>query len=174
MIDMLGMMNTTDMLGMMNATDMLDMIGMVGLSKALEFFDNLPSLGDMILRQMPFFLFVLAIILGNLWDKKKPRVQRPKPFPKNAPLPDIQRPAEVTVEVRPIPQPPVRQGRGPEGNGPAVQEPALAAACEYEDAPAGAGAGIVHAGRVMDVSLAQAVIAAEVLGKPRALRPRKR
>lgn len=139
----------------------MDWLDDILILKAAGFFAALPPPEDLILEQLPFILFVSAVILGNLWDRKKPRAQKPRPFPGQAPLPDIKRPAEMTLEVRPIPQPRIR----PEKGQPAVQEPCPADA---------AAADAAHAARLMDVPLAQAVIAAEVLGRPRALRPWRR
>lgn len=140
--------------------DWLDVL----ILKAPGFFAALPPPEDLLLGQLPFILFVAAVILGNLWDRKKPRAQKPQPFPGQAPLPDIKRPAEMTPDVRPIPQPRIR----PERVQPAAQEPCPSAAAAADAAEA------AHAARLMDVPLAQAVIAAEVLGRPRALRPRRR
>ena len=81
----------------------MELLDMLDISRRLAHWaDTLSSL-------IPFFMFVVAIILGNLGDKKKPKVKKSKPFPKDAPLPDLKRPEKVTVDIKPIPQPPVRR-----------------------------------------------------------------
>ena len=81
----------------------MELLDMLGISRKLAHWaDTLSSL-------IPFFMFVVAIILGNLGVKKKPKVKKSKPFPKDAPLPDLKRPEKVTVDIKPIPQPPVRR-----------------------------------------------------------------
>ena len=77
----------------------------------MDFFDELGSL-------LPFLIFVLIILLGNLGDKKKPKAKmKTKPFPKGKKLPDIKPPAgkgidmpqPVQIEIpAPMPQPPVQ------------------------------------------------------------------
>ena len=70
----------------------------------MDLFDKLGSL-------LPFLIFALITILGNLGDKKKPKVKmKTKPFPKRQKLPDIKPPASreqdsVQLEVEPIPTP---------------------------------------------------------------------
>ena len=53
----------------------------------MDLFDKLGSI-------LPFLIFALITILGNLGDKKKPKVNvKTKPFPKGQKLPDIKPPA---------------------------------------------------------------------------------
>ena len=70
----------------------------------MDFFDKLGSI-------LPFLIFALITILGNLGDKKKPKVKiKTKPFPKGQKLPDIKPPTSkeqdsIQLEVEPIPAP---------------------------------------------------------------------
>ena len=70
----------------------------------MDLFDKLGSI-------LPFLIFALITILGNLGDKKKPKVKmKTKPFPKGQKLPDIKPPASkeqdrIQLEVEPIPAP---------------------------------------------------------------------
>lgn len=110
----------------------------------MDFFDKLGSI-------LPFLIFALITILGNLGDKKKPKVKmKTKPFPKGQKLPDIKPPASkeqdsIQLEVEPIPAP-IPQ---PDQIG---QEKAK------------------QSGKLMgleNLSLAQAILSAEILGQPR-------
>lgn len=110
----------------------------------MDLFDKLGSI-------LPFLIFALITILGNLGDKKKPKVKmKTKPFPKGQKLPDIKPPASkeqdiIQLEVEPIPVP-IPQ---PDQIG---QEKAK------------------QSGKLMGVenlSLAQAILSAEILGQPR-------
>lgn len=110
----------------------------------MDFFDELRTL-------LPFIIFVLITVLGNLGDKKKPKVKmKTKPFPKGRKLPDIKPPAskeqeEVQLEAEPI-LAPIPQ---PDQLG---QEKAK------------------QNGKLMgleNLSLAQAILSAEILGQPR-------
>lgn len=110
----------------------------------MDFFDELRTL-------LPFIIFVLITILGNLGDKKKPKVKmKTKPFPKGQKLPDIKPPAsreqeEVQLEVEPIPAPIPKSDQ-----------------LEQEKAK--------QNGKLMgleNLSLAQAILSAEILGQPR-------
>lgn len=180
----------------------MDLLDMLDISRRLAHWaDTLSSL-------IPFFMFVIAIIIGNLGDKKKPKVKKSKPFPQGAPLPDLKRPEKVTVDIKPIPQPPVRQGK-PSGQVPApLPEHRPHHPAEYEEVhnpyqryleegprrsrpkpdgrgedgqPAHGGGkqtpeAACQSGRapVINMSLAQAIVSAEVLGRPRALQRRRR
>ena len=187
----------------------MEMLDMLDISRRLAHWaDTLSSL-------IPFFMFVVAIILGNLGDKKKPKVKKSKPFPKDAPLPDLKRPEKVTVDIKPIPQPPVRREKAeghlaeqlPEhrphrpdqyeevhnpyqrylederrrsraeaaGKAEAGQVAARSGKGRREK-PAEAAHGAEGAGRgtVINMSLAQAIVSAEVLGRPKALQRRRR
>ena len=185
--------------------EMLDMLDMLDISRRLAHWaDTLSSL-------LPFFMFVIAIILGNLGDKKKPKVKKSKPFPKDAPLPDLKRPEKVTVDIKPIPQPPVRQDRaaghtdvqppehrphrpdqyeevhnpyqryledeqrrsraGKAGKAETGQPAARGRKMPSETSYGGERAGSVP---VINMSLAQAIVSAEVLGRPKALQRRRR
>ena len=110
----------------------------------MDLFDKLGSI-------LPFLIFALITILGNLGDKKKPKVKmKTKPFPKGQKLPDIKPPASseqdrIQLEAEPIPAP-IPQ---PDQLG---QEKAK------------------HSGKLMgleNLSLAQAILSAEILGQPR-------
>lgn len=110
----------------------------------MDFFDELRTL-------LPFLIFVLITVLGNLGDKKKPKVKmKTKPFPKGQKLPDIKPPASkeqdsIQLEVEPIPAP--------------IPQPDQ---LEQEKAK--------QSGKLMgleNLSLAQAILSAEILGQPR-------
>ncbi|MGM9540265.1 hypothetical protein [Anaerovibrio sp.] len=165
--------------------DMLDMAGFFG--RLERWMDTLASLA-------PFLVFVTAIIIGNLGDKKKPKVKKSKPFPQNAPLPDIRRPAEVTVDIKPIPQPRIRTEAEHRPHHPAEYEEVHNPYQRYLEEEgrrqaAGKDAGSKEQGKgqqarapageprpagVMHVSLVQAIVSAEVLGRPKALQRRRR
>ena len=110
----------------------------------MDLFDKLGSI-------LPFLIFALITILGNLGDKKKPKVKvKTKPFPKGQKLPDIKPPVSqeqdsIQLEVEPIPAPipqPDQLGKEKTKQG----------------------------GKLMGVenlSLAQAILSAEILGQPR-------
>ena len=110
----------------------------------MDFFDELRTL-------LPFIIFVLITVLGKLGDKKKPKVKmKTKPFPKGQKLPDIKPPASkeqdsIQLEVEPIPAP--------------IPQPDQ---LEQEKAK--------QNGKFMgleNLSLAQAILSAEILGQPR-------
>ena len=140
----------------------------------MDLFDKLGSI-------LPFLIFALITILGNLGDKKKPKVKmKTKPFPKGQKLPDIKPPA-------PIPQPELP--RKHRSHHPAEYEQVhnpyqsyLEKKYQQEDL---AQAEILKAaeedtllgqkkskqnGKLMgleNLSLAQAILSAEILGQPR-------
>lgn len=183
----------------------MELLDMLDISRRLAHWaDTLSSL-------LPFFMFVIAITIGNLGDKKKPKVQKSRPFPKDAPLPDLKRPEKVTVDIKPIPQPPVRQDRaaGPTDVQPPEHRPhrpdryeevhnPYQRYLEDEQRRSRAGeAGKAETGQpatkgrkkppetayeskkarsvpVINMSLAQAIVSAEVLGRPKALQRRRR
>lgn len=110
----------------------------------MDLFDKLGSI-------LPFLIFALITILGNLGDKKKPKVKmKTKPFPKGQKLPDIKPPAfkeqdSIQLEVEPIPAPIPQSDQ-----------------LEQEKAK--------QNGKLMgleNLSLAQAILSAEILGQPR-------
>ncbi len=111
----------------------------------MDLFDKLGSI-------LPFLIFALITILGNLGDKKKPKVKvKTKPFPKGQKLPDIKPPAsqeQDSIQLKvdePIPAP--------------IPQPDQLG---QEKAKQG--------GKLMGVenlSLAQAILSAEILGQPR-------
>lgn len=116
----------------------------------MDFFDKLGSI-------LPFLIFALITILGNLGDKKKPKVKmKTKPFPKGQKLPDIKPPASkeqdiIQLEVEPIPAP-AETLKAAEEDSQLRQEKAK------------------QSGKLMGVenlSLAQAILSAEILGQPR-------
>lgn len=110
----------------------------------MDLFDKLGSI-------LPFLIFALITILGNLGDKKKPKVKmKPKPFPKGQKLLDIKPPASkeqdsIQLEVETIPAPIPQSDQ-----------------LEQEKAK--------QNGKLMgleNLSLAQAILSAEILGQPR-------
>lgn len=110
----------------------------------MDLFDKLGSI-------LPFLIFALITILGNLGDKKKPKVKvKTKPFPKGQKLPDIKPPASqeqdsIQLEVEPIPAP--------------IPQPDQLGQKKTK-----------QGGKLMGVenlSLAQAILSAEILGQPR-------
>lgn len=185
--------------------ELLDMLDMLDISRRLAHWaDTLSSL-------IPFFMFVVAIILGNLGDKKKPKVKKSKPFPKDAPLPDLKRPEKVTVDIKPIPQPPVRREKAEGHLAEQLPEHRPHRPDQYEEVhnpyqryledeqrrSRAEAAGKAEAGQaaakgrkkppetayeskkarsvpVINMSLAQAIVSAEVLGRPKALQRRRR
>ena len=183
----------------------MELLDMLDISRRLAHWaDTLSSL-------IPFFMFVIAIILGNLGDKKKPKVKKSKPFPKDAPLPDLKRPEKVTVDIKPIPQPPVRREKAEGHLAEQLPEHRPHRPDQYEEVHnpyqryledeqrrSRAGkAGKAETGQpatkgrkkppetayeskkarsvpVINMSLAQAIVSAEVLGRPKALQRRRR
>lgn len=140
----------------------------------MDLFDKLGSI-------LPFLIFALITILGNLGDKKKPKVKmKTKPFPKGQKLPDIKPPA-------PIPQPELP--RKHRSHHPAeyeqvhnpyqsylekkYQQENLAQAETLKAAEEDTQLGQEKAkqnGKLMgleNLSLAQAILSAEILGQPR-------
>lgn len=119
----------------------------------MDLFDKLGSI-------LPFLIFALITILGNLGDKKKPKVKmKTKPFPKGQKLPDIKPPTTKDI-LAPIPQPELpRKHRS--------QAETLKAA--EEDTQLGQEKAKQN-GKLMgleNLSLAQAILSAEILGQPR-------
>lgn len=114
---------------------------------------------------LPFLIFVLITVLGNLGDKKKPKVKmKNKPFPKGQKLPDIKPPASkehdsIQLEVEPIPAP--------------IPQPELPRKHSHHPAEEVTQLGQEKAkqnGKLMgleNLSLAQAILSAEILGQPR-------
>ena len=127
----------------------------------MDFFDKLGSI-------LPFLIFALITILGNLGDKKKPKVKmKNKPFPKGQKLPDIKPPVsknqegiQLKVETQSYLEKKYQQED-------LAQSETLKAAEEdsqlrQEKAKQG--------GKLMgleNLSLAQAILSAEILGQPR-------
>ena len=127
----------------------------------MDLFDKLGSI-------LPFLIFALITILGNLGDKKKPKVKmKTKPFPKGQKLPDIKPPAskeqdiiQLEVETQSYLEKKYQQED-------LAQSETLKAAEEdnqlrQEKAKQG--------GKFMgleNLSLAQAILSAEILGQPR-------
>ena len=183
----------------------MELLDMLDISRRLAHWaDTLSSL-------IPFFMFVIAIILGNLGDKKKPKVKKSKPFPKDAPLPDLKRPEKVTVDIKPIPQPPVRRekaeghlaeqlpehrphrpDRYEEVHNPyqryledeqrrsraeavgKTEDRQVAAKGRKKPPETAYESKKVRSVPVINMSLAQAIVSAEVLGRPKALQRRRR
>ena len=118
----------------------------------MDFFDKLGSI-------LPFLIFALITILGNLGDKKKPKVKmKTKPFHKGQKLPDIKPPTakeQVETMPAPIPQPELPRKHS---HHPAEEDNQLG----QEKAK--------QSGKLMgleNLSLAQAILSAEILGQPR-------
>ena len=127
----------------------------------MDFFDKLGSI-------LPFLIFALITILGNLGDKKKPKVKmKNKPFPKGQKLPDIKPPVsknqegiQLKVETQSYLEKKYQQEdlaqaetlKAVEGDTQLGQEKAK------------------QSGKLMgleNLSLAQAILSAEILGQPR-------
>ena len=127
----------------------------------MDLFDKLGSI-------LPFLIFALITILGNLGDKKKPKVKmKTKPFPKGQKLPDIKPPAskeqdsiQLEVETQSYLEKKYQQEdlaqaetlKAVEGDTQLGQEKAK------------------QSGKLMgleNLSLAQAILSAEILGQPR-------
>lgn len=150
----------------------------------MDLFDKLGSI-------LPFLIFALITILGNLGDKKKPKVKmKTKPFPKGQKLQDIKPPtAKEQVETMPAPILQPELPRKHRSHHPAEYEQVhnpyqsyLEKKYQQEDL---AQAEILKAaeednqlgqekakqsGKLMgleNLSLAQAILSAEILGQPR-------
>lgn len=117
---------------------------------------------------MPFLIFALITILGNLGDKKKPKVKmKNKPFPKGQKLPDIKPPVsknqegiQLKVETQSYLEKKYQQED-------LAQSETLKAA--EEDNQLGQEKA-KQSGKLMgleNLSLAQAILSAEILGQPR-------
>lgn len=150
----------------------------------MDLFDKLGSI-------LPFLIFALITILGNLGDKKKPKVKmKTKPFPKGQKLPDIKpSTAKEQVETMPAPIPQPELPRKHRSHHPAeyeqvhipyqsylekkYQQDDLAQAETLKAAEEDTQLGQEKAkqsGKFMgleNLSLAQAVLSAEILGQPR-------
>ena len=150
----------------------------------MDLFDKLGSI-------LPFLIFALITILGNLGDKKKPKVKmKTKPFTKGQKLPDIKPPTnkkQVKTIPAPIPQPELP--RKHRSHHPAeyeqvhnpyqsylekkYQQEDLAQSETLKAAEEDSQLGQEKAkqsGKLMGVenlSLAQAILSAEILGQPR-------
>lgn len=129
----------------------------------MDFFDELRTL-------LPFIIFVLITVLGNLGDKKKPKVKmKTKPFPKGQKLPDIRPPASkeqdsVQLQVHNPYQSYLEKKYQQED---LAQAETLKAAAE--DIQVGQEKA-KQSGKLMgleNLSLAQAILSAEILGQPR-------
>ncbi len=127
----------------------------------MDLFDKLGSI-------LPFLIFALITILGNLGDKKKPKVKmKTKPFPKGQKLPDIKPPAskeqdiiQLEVETQSYLEKKYQQED-------LAQSETLKAAEEdsqLRQEKAKQGGKLVG---VENLSLAQAILSAEILGQPR-------
>ena len=127
----------------------------------MDLFDKLGSI-------LPFLIFALITILGNLGDKKKPKVKmKTKPFPKGQKLPDIRPPVsknqegiQLEVETQSYLEKKYQQED-------LAQAETLKAA--EEDTQLGQEKA-KQSGKLMgleNLSLAQAILSAEILGQPR-------
>lgn len=127
----------------------------------MDLFDKLGSI-------LPFLIFALITILGNLGDKKKPKVKmKTKPFPKGQKLPDIKPPVsknqegiQLKVETQSYLEKKYQQED-------LAQAETLKAA--EEDTQLGQEKA-KQSGKFMgleNLSLAQAILSAEILGQPR-------
>lgn len=150
----------------------------------MDLFDKLGSI-------LPFLIFALITILGNLGDKKKPKVKmKTKPFPKGQKLPDIKPPTnKELVETIPAPIPQPELPRKHRSHHPAeyeqvhnpyqsylekkYQQEDLAQSETLKAAEEDTQLGQEKAkqsGKLMgleNLSLAQAILSAEILGQPR-------
>lgn len=127
----------------------------------MDLFDKLGSI-------LPFLIFALITILGNLGDKKKPKVKmKNKPFPKGQKLPDIKPPVsknqegiQLKVETQSYLEKKYQQED-------LAQSETLKAG--EEDNQLGQEKA-KQSGKLMgleNLSLAQAILSAEILGQPR-------
>lgn len=127
----------------------------------MDLFDKLGSI-------LPFLIFALITILGNLGDKKKPKVKmKNKPFPKGQKLSDIKPPVsknqegiQLKVETQSYLEKKYQQED-------LAQSETLKAA--EEDSQLGQEKA-KQSGKLMgleNLSLAQAILSAEILGQPR-------
>ena len=127
----------------------------------MDLFDKLGSI-------LPFLIFALITILGNLGDKKKPKVKmKNKPFPKGQKLSDIKPPVsknqegiQLKVETQSYLEKKYQQED-------LAQAETLKAA--EEDTQLGQEKA-KQSGKFMgleNLSLAQAILSAEILGQPR-------
>lgn len=165
----------------------------------MDFVDELGNL-------LPFIIFTLIVVLGNLGDKKKPKVKiKTKPFPEGQRLPDIKPPAGSGVDVpqpvqidaevpAPIPQPELpRKHRShhpdeyeqvhnayqsylekkyPQGEPEAKAGHAPSRVENEAQARQPSRQGGNFAG-LENLSLAQAILSAEILGAPKSRRHRR-
>lgn len=160
------------------------------------------DLSDGLGSLLPFLIFTVIVVLGNLSDRKKPKVKKKgKPFPKGMKLPDIQpptpqdRPADIEIVLeQPVPMPaPELPDREPPAHRPHHPDEYEAVHNSYQqylerktqqkgtyqedyfqqdvDAQAKPEA---SPGKQGNFSLAQAIVAAEILGRPKALQRRHR
>ena len=165
----------------------------------MDFVDELGNL-------LPFVIFTLIVVLGNLGDKKKPKVKiKTKPFPEGQKLPDIKPPAgnkpnvpqsvQIEAEVpAPIPQPELPkkhrshhpdeyeqvhnayqsylEKKSPQGEPEAKASHAQSRAANEVQAQRTSRQGGNFAG-LENLSLAQAILSAEILGAPKSRRHRR-
>ena len=163
----------------------------------MDFMDELGNL-------LPFIIFTILVVLGNLGDKKKPKVKmKTKPFPKGKKLPDIKPPAGKGLDVpqpiqielpAPMPQPELpRKHRShhpdeyeqvhnayqsylekkyPPGEPEAMSSHTQSRAANEVQAQQPSRQGGNFAG-LENLSLAQAILSAEILGAPKSRRHRK-
>lgn len=129
----------------------------------MDFFDKLGSI-------LPFLIFALITILGNLGDKKKPKVKmKTEPFPKGQKLPDIKPPASShhPAEYEQVHNPYQSYLEKKYQQEDLAQSETLKAA--EEDNQLGQEKA-KQSGKLMgleNLSLAQAILSAEILGQPR-------
>lgn len=157
------------------------------------------DLSDGLGSLLPFLIFTIIVVLGNLSDRKKPTVKKKgKPFPKGMKLPDIKPPVprdkpdiEIILE-KPVPMPVELPKTEPSGHRPHHPEEYEAVHNSYQqylEQKSHQGStyqedyqqdedtkkkpeGTYQGGSSMP--LAQAILAAEILGKPKALQRRYR
>lgn len=129
----------------------------------MDLFDKLGSI-------LPFLIFALITILGNLGDKKKPKVKmKTKPFPKGQKLPDIKPPhrSHHPAEYEQVHNPYQSYLEKKYQQEDLAQSETLKAA--EEDNQLGQEKA-KQSGKLMgleNLSLAQAILSAEILGQPR-------
>lgn len=144
---------------------------------------------------LPFIVFLLAIIIGNLGDAKKPKAKS-RPFPQGQPVPDIRPPKSRQAAAEPETE---TEKTAAEVQHEDVGKPIPSASHEplrnsyqiyLEEKRARSAAGEVRPAeeavpdtpvpapssrsRLQNMPLMQAIAAAEILDRPRALRRRRR
>ncbi len=157
------------------------------------------DLSDGLGSLLPFLIFTIIVVLGNLSDRKKPTVKKKgKPFPKGMKLPDIKPPVpqdkpdiEIVLE-QPVPMPvelPKAEPTAHRPHHPDEYETVHNSYQQYlekkrhqgdkyqenyqqDESKKAKPEAAPQTGS--SLPLAQAILAAEILGKPKALQHRHR